>query len=227
MDGETECAGDEAYVGGIIGWSVVSGTITRPEHMMTPRRTRRALLIAEKQYASGSIQHLPSPLLQLDAFPTGYRPLLLHALLSIGFKEWHGGECPVPPDSVPYYVMRDGTVNRDGKARDLRWTHENTGPDIVAYWVLGRSVNGFELPDRQWQWQWQWPELWTPEALPAGYRPLLVGEQAEPGDEAARYTKEGWVKVCWVKVCSTNMLEDNPDHRTWRKKPFTSINAGA
>jgi hypothetical protein len=50
-----------------------------------------------------------------------------------GFIPWHGGECPVAEETAVDYVMRDGYVIRESRAKNLRWKHINADCDIIAY----------------------------------------------------------------------------------------------
>lgn len=51
--------------------------------------------------------------------------------------EWHGGECPVPPDTRVLFRVRNG-VGEKGKAGSLAWDHlgakhQDGWSDIIAY----------------------------------------------------------------------------------------------
>jgi hypothetical protein len=50
-----------------------------------------------------------------------------------GFIPWLGGERPVADGTVVDYVMRDGYVIRESRAKNLRWKHINADCDIIAY----------------------------------------------------------------------------------------------
>lgn len=51
-----------------------------------------------------------------------------------GWKDWAGGECPLPFDSLVEYKMRCGlTVTRGALASDVRWSHTGGGSDVIAY----------------------------------------------------------------------------------------------
>ena len=47
--------------------------------------------------------------------------------------EWHGGECPVPPDTKVVLKLRNGNVLGTRRATVYRWRHVNDGGDIVEY----------------------------------------------------------------------------------------------
>lgn len=72
----------------------------------------------------------------LDATPAEQAPA------EVGWIEWHGGECPVPPEVLVYYRMRDsenGEVCGPADAYGLDWQHGTSGihwNDIVAYRVV-------------------------------------------------------------------------------------------
>lgn len=47
--------------------------------------------------------------------------------------KWHGGECPVPPDTMVNVNMRNGTMREPRRAADFRWEHHGGGYDIVQF----------------------------------------------------------------------------------------------
>ena len=47
--------------------------------------------------------------------------------------KWHGGECPVPPDTKAVLKLRNGNVLGTRRATVYRWHHVNDGGDIVKY----------------------------------------------------------------------------------------------
>ena len=49
--------------------------------------------------------------------------------------KWHGGECPVPPNTKAVLKLRNGNVLGTGRATVYRWRHVNDGGDIVKYCV--------------------------------------------------------------------------------------------
>jgi len=56
------------------------------------------------------------------------------AQLADGWVPWNGGECPVEPESVPFYIIRkDGEISNDSTANRLAWEHRGSISDIVAY----------------------------------------------------------------------------------------------
>lgn len=61
----------------------------------------------------------------------------------IGWIEWHGGECPVPPETMVRVKLRaDAQTGRTPieahiSAGRFRWNHTGDGGDIVAYKVVG------------------------------------------------------------------------------------------
>jgi hypothetical protein len=55
--------------------------------------------------------------------------------------EWHGGGCPVDPDSVVHVKFRhqiDG-YEECHEANRLRWDHRGSGGDILAYCLAQSS----------------------------------------------------------------------------------------
>ena len=56
-----------------------------------------------------------------------------------GWIKWHGGECPVPPDTLVEKKIRAGVKHGPQKAQNLIWRHVdgfNSVYDIVAYRVF-------------------------------------------------------------------------------------------
>ena len=47
--------------------------------------------------------------------------------------KWHGGECPVPPNTKAVLKLRNGNVLGTRRATVYRWRHVNDGGDIVEY----------------------------------------------------------------------------------------------
>ena len=47
--------------------------------------------------------------------------------------KWHGGECPVPPDTRIEVKCRTGKVLKPSLAYRYRWKHIDSGGDIVEY----------------------------------------------------------------------------------------------
>ena len=55
--------------------------------------------------------------------------------------KWHGGECPVPPETMVKIKLRSGDVRWPGRAVSYLWAHHDDNSDIVKY----RTVT--EQPD--------------------------------------------------------------------------------
>ena len=55
--------------------------------------------------------------------------------------EWHGGECPVPPDTIVEVKFRSGAIGLEHRAGGYRWGQADHSSDIVEY----RTVT--EQPD--------------------------------------------------------------------------------
>ena len=47
--------------------------------------------------------------------------------------QWHGGECPVPPDTVVAVKLRRGSVMEPRHAGGFEWGHDGDRGDIVSY----------------------------------------------------------------------------------------------
>ena len=47
--------------------------------------------------------------------------------------KWHGGECPVPPDTRVRAQIRSGGVLGPCRASTYRWVHLDSNSDIVEY----------------------------------------------------------------------------------------------
>lgn len=47
--------------------------------------------------------------------------------------QWHGGECPVPPDTVVAVKLRRGAVMEPRHAGGFEWGHDGDRGDIVSY----------------------------------------------------------------------------------------------
>ena len=55
--------------------------------------------------------------------------------------KWHGGECPVPPETMVEVKLRNGVLGQEGRAGRYFWKHDGEDDDIVEY----RTV--IEQPD--------------------------------------------------------------------------------
>ena len=47
--------------------------------------------------------------------------------------KWHGGECPVPPETTVKVKFRKGVLEREERAGRYFWNHEGEDDDIVEY----------------------------------------------------------------------------------------------
>lgn len=57
--------------------------------------------------------------------------------------DWHGGECPVPGNTMVMVKLVDNDLQFQSKARPaniLSWTHVNEGSNIIAYLVIPTYV---------------------------------------------------------------------------------------
>ena len=60
-----------------------------------------------------------------------------------GWIKWEGGECPVAPDALVQYVIRDGDESTDpGRAMTLDWGHRGRAWDIIAYRLSKEASHG-------------------------------------------------------------------------------------
>ena len=50
--------------------------------------------------------------------------------------KWHGGECPVPPDTMVEVKFSCGVLGREKRAGSYHWNHFDEGGDIVEYSAL-------------------------------------------------------------------------------------------
>jgi len=48
---------------------------------------------------------------------------------------WNGGECPVHPDTIVYYMLRNGTAGKEF-TRNINWTRDDCSVDIVAFRII-------------------------------------------------------------------------------------------
>jgi hypothetical protein len=57
-----------------------------------------------------------------------------------GWIEWHGGECPVPPDTLVEWKERGGFSHRSTRALYLYWPHHGhpLKSDVVAYRIVSQ-----------------------------------------------------------------------------------------
>ena len=60
--------------------------------------------------------------------PTDYNNGQIHG--------WNGGECPVHPETVVKFWMRDGYSVPEGIGKSLRWSALSASSDIIAFQVV-------------------------------------------------------------------------------------------
>lgn len=53
-----------------------------------------------------------------------------------GWIEWHGGECPVPNETIIDFVFRNGEVYASERADEWDWKHHDIEQDIVKYRIV-------------------------------------------------------------------------------------------
>ncbi len=55
--------------------------------------------------------------------------------------KWHGGECPVPPDTLVEVKFRRGDSTSEHPASDYCWRHyDGDGADIVEYQIVAEKA---------------------------------------------------------------------------------------
>jgi hypothetical protein len=64
--------------------------------------------------------------------PTDYNNGQIHG--------WNGGDCPVHPETVVRYWLRSGRTFDENTAHALRWCHNESAGDIVAFQVVKAYV---------------------------------------------------------------------------------------
>ena len=50
--------------------------------------------------------------------------------------KWHGGECPVPPETIVEVKFRDGDSQSGHPAYAYYWHHDGDGADILTYCII-------------------------------------------------------------------------------------------
>ena len=55
--------------------------------------------------------------------------------------EWHGGECPVPPETIVEVKFRNGTIEPIHAASEYSWIHIAGGGDIVEYRIVTEQAD--------------------------------------------------------------------------------------
>ena len=53
--------------------------------------------------------------------------------------KWHGGDCPVPPDTVVTVQVRIGRVLEPDRASAYMWNHVGGAGDIVEYRIITKQ----------------------------------------------------------------------------------------
>lgn len=67
--------------------------------------------------------------------PIPVPPVLTPEQVADGWIEWHGGPCPVEPESVVEYRVRGASGHLEWKAvaKAIAWEHHNSPGDVIAY----------------------------------------------------------------------------------------------
>lgn len=55
--------------------------------------------------------------------------------------KWHGGECPVPPETMVKVKFRRGAPEREERAGRYFWNHEGEDDDIVEYRIVTEQAD--------------------------------------------------------------------------------------
>lgn len=53
---------------------------------------------------------------------------------------WNGGECPVHPETVVKYWMYNGHSAEETTSKNMRWSHNGSEGDIIAFQVVKAYV---------------------------------------------------------------------------------------
>ena len=61
--------------------------------------------------------------------------------------KWHGGECPVPPDTLVGVKLRCRASRISGLAKRYYWHHNGSGADIVEYRTVTEQT-AFEAAEK-------------------------------------------------------------------------------
>ena len=54
--------------------------------------------------------------------------------------KWHGGECPVPPDTLVEVKLRSGALAAKRRAGSDWWHHNGGSADIIAYRTVTEAL---------------------------------------------------------------------------------------
>ena len=55
--------------------------------------------------------------------------------------KWHGGECPVPPETLVQVRFRDGTIEPVHASSEYCWYHDDGDDDIVEYCTVTEQAD--------------------------------------------------------------------------------------
>jgi len=74
-----------------------------------------------------------------------------------GWIPWNGGECPIDPDCLVYYKMRNNDSEcRPVKAKSLKWDHDEAPYDLTAYRIFRPSAATDKSPTpSRYQWTYK------------------------------------------------------------------------
>jgi len=89
----------------------------------------------------------------------------------------------------------------------------------IKPWTLGREINGHTLPEGK---QWHRADGWTPEMLPAPYRPLMAGRD----DGRYECTQDG---KTWESADNNGLLDEDEEHDGWfyrTRRPIDPVAEG-
>ena len=66
---------------------------------------------------------------------------------------WNGGECPVHPKTVVRYWLRSGRTSDENTACALRWCHNESDGDIIAFQVIQTRATLAEIKGESHEWR--------------------------------------------------------------------------
>ena len=98
--------------------------------------------------------------------------------------KWNGGECPVPPDTRVEAKLRCGLLERDVRADDYLWYHDDGFDDIVEYRIIIIITEQFDLEAAEQLLRANNYTV-TPPAKPLTFEAVVPMTEAPP--KGARY----------------------------------------
>ena len=122
------------------------------------------------------------------------------------WTKWHGGECPVPLDTMVVVLLRNGRQRKPVAAGAYDWQHRDDGCDIVEYHTITKQTdleaaekllraNGYKI---------------TPPTRPLTFDDVVPMTEAPP--EGTLYwvislsATEGVIARYWTSSCDAGVL---------------------